>query len=957
MTELQSLNSSDIQNPAVLQPFTSCVLHKLKPHEQDIDFSKAAPGSGGFLLLDLNYNCEVPEAILTNTERLGERTLINFYTGPLKILAIGSNASEYGIHIRINEKVQELVKQSNQASPVLPGVTSSELNTIMQAPYVAGFRYGPNILVRIEDKPEWWRNGDEVGYLKLCERYREAVEMAKCYAHSRGGTVQIQVGDDFGISITKTINALHLVSREQHSDERFLKRSRQYLPEGTFYYSLRGTRYKSIEQFERDLFGTKPIMSDLPEECFPRYKNRDACLSYLSKASVLMHPSRRNQASSNKREAQFLLLHPGTETLVSEDDSKGKYEILLGTLHKQLANLSSSQEDWITNIDKAESLLRRFSKQLKDHCALIGHTDDYNNPRWIEIVSSILNGSSELHIDKIALGNSFHTPLEALDAVFSEVDSNGVRRYALRADLPTSQREIIGKALQLHPEAHRAHWFTVCQPKIPLTEVELTPSEIKKYEDYEDDSLVILYGSIHDKETRLVARTDPFHEETWRARRTDKVAELLRNFSPSELTSLAHRFKNWQSVLFNRLLHASSQGESRALPPFEVRGKHLIREFLDGKVCSRMDRNKLPFETISEVMRLLGPVCASYYLAQRPTFAFHELLLDGTETSGGKLSLLPIGTSETFCNRRIIRQTPPRYREDAASLYGAHVASWIASFLHGRDAAHLNLYERKMAQNELLSIWGNSFRDSLLAATRADLGLEEIRRDYQGLIKEFHLTGRDIPSDFNFLTFLPFTKKLLASSASEIDHTVEGFMLNAKDFSEVFNRLIGPPNDGSSFEERERLNIAIYSILNNHLNTEYAKRVERFLYNRIVDLDRCSISERECLINLFNVTTRLSEIVGTSRGLHQSAQALVEAALKEGVSAKEFCSTIKTLPSNIRLSHAQAESFYTAIRGLASIYLRADHPDERERMVHYTSTVTCGLINFFHENGKEEWDL
>jgi hypothetical protein len=952
MADLQSTFQQPSEDPnTLIKGFHQSLFNKKESRTESdsIDFRSAALDPQKFLILDLNSDRKLPDNVEAQDEKLGERIFANFHTMPIEMLAIGTNRSLYWNHGSISEKVKDLLKKENAQNPLLAGVSQAQFFELLEESYVAGFKYGSRVLIRIETRCKNWDSSDTASYFKLCRRYREAVRMATAFTKTIGGSVELEIGDDFGISVAKTIGALSLVSREQQSDEPFIKRSRQYLPEGVFYYSPRGTRYKTIGQFENDLYGSKSITSAAPEEYFSRYRNRAACLEYLSKAATLMHPGKRNQAASNKREAQFLLLHPDTDTLLREGDTKGKYEIQLQNLYEALRQLYPSQEEWRMNLDSVDKVLKEFIQSIKDASSPLGHRDYFQNPKWIEVISSIINGSSEVPVDTLSLGKSFHTPLKASTIGSVDLNYEGIPEFAINESAPQYQKEAIQKVLSLYPNAKNAHWIVMCEPQIPLTQDDLTLSAIKKYEMYEDESLVVLFGKINTPENRLVIRKDPFRTSSWKMRQTPEVKKLLENFDPEELTHLVHRFKHWQSVLFNRILQSCSKGESRFLPPFIPDGEYLIREFLDGKVCSRMERNKLTFEQMTETMRMLGPICATYHYAQRSTFAFHELLLDGTDTPNAKLSLLPIGTTETFCNHRIIRQPLSRYRENSASLYGAHVASWVSSFIHGPEGAKLSREGRRSAQNSLLMTWAESLRVAMLAVSSSDLHLDEIRNEYSDTIKQIRDSNREIPSDFNFLTCLPFTRKLLASSSSDIEHTVEVFLLNARSFTGLFHQRIGIHGNESTYDQREHLNSTIYSLLNNHLDTSYANRIERLLDNKIVDLKRCSSSECQSLLSIADVTTRLSKIISANRALQDGVQLLAEEALRGGRSSKDFCSFVKQLPANIRLSHPQAEDFYSAVREITSIYLGTEDENERRRIAYYVKTVSLDLLELFPE--------
>lgn len=922
--------------------------------KKELDFSLATGRNGSYLLINLLPESEIPENYRRRAERAGTDIRANFYNGPLQILAIGHDYSRYGMHILIHSAVKDILQKAVADGKLLQGLSTDEQAEIIDYPYVAGF-VSETLKIRIEDRPTDWVPGDRKGFRDICEKYRKAISMAENYCSEHGGTFSISFceKDYFSLAITKTLGVLHKVNQEAEDGEQYIKKSRQYLPEGTFFDTKRGTRYKTIEQFQNDLFGGNPNFSNQPEENFPRYRNREACLRYLYSLAELMHPSCRN--NDGKREAQFLLLHPDSNRMISEAESRGKYELRLHVIADRLAKHLYTQEAWIEHIDEVESVLKVFIHNLKNNCASIMHSDNFKDGEWIDIMSSILNGSIELHKDKLGLGGGFHTPLEAIHTGEFVTAQDGTRHYKYCDGLSQSYKDVIERVFESFPQAHNADWFCVCRPQIPLTQDDLPPAVIKKFRNYEDDSLVVLFGRIDEEETRLVVRHDPYSIETWNDRHTSMVTRLRSELSPEELTDLVHRFKDWQAKLFNNLLQVASRNQSPHLPPFEIHGNYLIRNFLDGKVCSRMNRNELSYKTISAVMRLLGPICASYYIAQRTSLAFHELLLDGIDDRKSPLSLLPIGLSETFCTQQ---PSPRDYNEDAASLYGAHVASWISSFLHGKHAAHLPPHVKAKAAKKLLARWSQSFKDSLsaLAESASSLGFNEVQKDYEKLDKVFRLQGKKLPKDFNLCEFIPFSQKLLDAIPEEIDHIVDSFRLNAKDFLEIFDEFMEVPRSGTKFEEKERLNAAIYSILNNHLSTKYASSVERLLYNRIVDFQSCSLVECESLLTLADITTRLIEIIGPNQRLHTKTKILLDVGQKEGISVKDFCSAVRSLPSDIRLSHYQAERFYHALNGLRSCYIQAKTKDERSRIIYYAKAVTFGLIDLSSLQGSEEDD-
>lgn len=914
------------------QPKTLCNTQALAlPHSTEIchlfDFQPATPLSND-KKLQLEKACPVKRA--------------NFYIGDLKIVALGNdifNLTNHGeISARVITEVENGVLQGSLHSPL----TGESLAEDLRQNSIAGYIEQGDLKIRIEEFPTNSPEPIQEIFRNWVERYRIAIKLADAYISKFGGSLTLLPLDDFGLAIAKALDELDRVSQLPLGGEKGIQKKSQLVHGSIFLNSDAGTQYKTILQFERDLFEVGLMGQDGPPEMYPRYSNRAACIDYLEKLSTIMSPSHRNRVG--RRQAQFLLLHPTTEQVLTEHETKGKFELQLGVLATKLQQNYPSQDAWSSNKEGIERDLRAFIASLRSVSAPTSHGDYHDNQHFTEILNSILSSAKSTISGRLKLGDEFHTQLDAKKIGVRERLPNGQRLLRLDPHLTPHERGAINLILEKYPNVAATDWFSMCVPHTALTEEPLTAKAIRQFETYSDDSLVFLFGSIGQRETRIVVRTDPYRPSSWPLRKTARVEQLLTQFAPEELTEMVHRIKSWQSRLLNSFLNITSDRRSGTLPPFEVYKDYLFREYLDGKVAGLLARNELPEDVIHQILHQLGWVCATYFIAQRPALSFRELLIDGLETKQREISLLPIGLSETFCNLRAAHQRRDDFVQDSASLYGAHVASWISSFTHGLHCKGLGKSERKSIRNRLLNVWRNSFIESLTRAAGHRELLQAVGDECRSMVEEMRRPSREIPVEFDLRTTLPLSQWILKQSKYSLEDIADSFYRHGKHYSKLFDSAVAGEIGRVPSEHFEERNAASYQLLNNNLFTDEAWMLEPILDNRLIPIRSFPVEIQGWLITYADTLIKINRIIRGDKNLRQKARDLLLRPLDSGYTVENYRLDMKSFPASIRLSDSEADRFHASVRGLVAAYTTAQDENFGRKLKFSVARLSSKLL-------------
>lgn len=944
MAPLDSLGPSEGKNGRGEFNLTAAILPAANPTEPQRLFNgerlSLRHGEGFYYLFDFQPSTPLSAEEIRQLEKACPVKRANFYVGDLKIVALGNDIFTLSNHGEINSRV---IKEIDNA--VSKGIISSHLPSEGLADYlrqtsIAGYIEQGELKIRIDEFPRRASEDLKILLKDWVARYRTAIELADAYVEKFGGSVTLLPLDDFGLNVAKASDKLHRVSQLPLGGEKGVQKQSQLVHGSIFLNSSAGTQYKTIYQFERDLFDDGLPNHGSAPELYPRFRNRHSCLQYLKKLSEIMSPDHRNR--EGRRQAQFLLLHPSTEQLLSELETGGVHELRLSSFATDLQNTYKTQDKWSLHLNHIERELRNYISILRSVSAPASHYDYHNNHHFTEILTSILHPTNS---GKLKLWAGVHTQLDAKDIGEHITLPNGERELIMSANLSAHELSAIRQVRKSFPHVRRADWFCMCVPHTALTEDPLTPKAVKHFETYADDSLVFLFGSIQGREQRIVIRTDPYRESSWFLRNTERVTELLNSFSPKELTELVHEFKSWQSYLLNYYLQLTSDRRSKHLPPFEVHGDHLIREYLDGKVAGLLNRCELPKEHIVEILKQLGPICATYFIAQRPTLSLREILIDGLEGDDKELSVLPIGLSETFCNRRAANQHKEDFIQESSGLFGAHAASWISSFIYGKHCDGFSSSARKKLQRELLLVWRNSLRESLMRAQGHSDAVTEVVNRYHEIEREFASSGRTLPPEFNLKPFLSLTRQIIAKKPHEIDEIVDSFYRHAQYYTESFDATISELSSHPSPQDLEELIYARYSLLNNNLFTDEAATVGLILDNRLIPTRSFSVKVQTWLTAYADTVIKVNRIVKGDKGLRIQARELILSPLQEGYTLENYRTDIKKFPASIRLSDSEAARFYAAVRGLVTEYTTSSDEAYHRKLKSSVSKLSSGLLS------------
>jgi hypothetical protein len=821
------------------------------------------------------------------------------------------------------------------------GRSTNDIVGLIQDSTVAGFQIGDGISVRLEGISLT----DPARREEILAQYRLAIRMAECAARRTGGKVTVNPCGKEGLQIAMMLGELHRVDASNREGVQLIKRSTQIIPGiGLFLCSLTGTRYKTITQLRKDLF--EPDRCQDPDIDSPaRYETREACLSFLQSLIEIIDPNRRN-STGQTREAQLLFVDLKTQQVSESPMFDHTVRNNLQLLHDSLAE-DFNQDVWPLQKDEIRRRISSFIDSLLVKCHPIAHVDDPSNQKQVALYAALLRGEG-CDINLVEGHDTPETPVNLGRFVTDE--KNGERHFRYSDDVDDATRRSAEDIFRLYPKARESAWFCMCVPTRRLTEDFHLPGYRQAFGDPEDTSVIVLFGTPGGDQYEVVTRVDPFNPDSWKDRRSERVKELLTKFTPEVLTELVHFAKGWQVRLYNRLLQAAGMEgfnpeAGRDIPPFESHGRVETRRYILGKRLDRIRRDTLTMEQVKAFLRLLGPVSVANFLAQRPSFPLREILLVESDAARVPSVIMPIGTSETFCDSARSEKSSQRYLLQIAPLYAAHIASWIVAFEYGSCGHSLSEPEKLDCANELIAIWRRSF---LTSYNRAVAGRSDISNDFDAIRsseRKLIASHSEIPTEFSLAQHLPLTERLTDLTEYEINNVADTLSTCAKTYLSKFRHLLKPPDNFTDYSKVDELNQVILGVISDHLLTRL-KLLTCYIEGWAIDFSRFSIQERIWLWNLVDVCVWFSEVIRDKELLKGIVQKLFVAAVANNGSVSTVIQATEGLEPPMRPGLARVEKFYAAVQGLTYCCLTEPDPERRNQYILAVKRASFNLLNF-----------
>lgn len=861
--------------------------------------------------------------------------------GTVYIAPVGGGGSVIAGHLR------DMCAEEFQEDPLLEmltdvhsGRSTNEIVELIQDGTVAGFQIGDGISVRLEGIPLT----DQVRREKILAQYRLAIRMAECAAMRTGGKVTVYPCGRDGLQIAMMLGELHRVDASNREGVQFIKRSTRIVPgSGLFLCSLNGERYKTITQLRKDLF--EPDRCQDPAMDSPaRYETREACLSFLQSLIKIIDPDLRNPTGQT-REAQLLFVDPETQKVRESRMFDHTVRKNLQFLHDYLAE-HFNQDVWPLQKDEIRRRISSFIDSLLVDCHPIAHVDDPSNQNQVALYAALLRGEG----CDINLVEGHDTPETPVNLGRFVTEENGQRHFRYSDGVDDATRRAAEDIFRLYPRALESAWFCMCVPTRRLTEDFHLPGYRQAFGDPEDKSVIVLFGTPGGDQYEVVTRVGPFNPDSWKDRRSERVIELLKKFTPNVLTELVHFAKGWQVRLYNRLLQgAGMEGfnpkAGRDIPPFESDGCVETRRYILGKRLDRIRRDTLTMEQVKAFLRLLGPVSVANFLAQRPVFPLREILLVESDAARVPSVIMPIGTSETFCGSVCSGISSQTYRSNIAPLYGAHIASWIVAFEYGSCGHSLSEPEKLDCAKELIEIWGRSFLTSYKRAVAERIDISNQFDGIRSLECQLIASYGEIPTEFSLAQHLPLTERLMDLNEHEIKNVANTLSKCAGAYLLKFRQLLKPPDNFTDYSKVDELNQVILGVISDHLLTRL-DRLSGFIDGWEIDFSRFSIQERIWLWNLVDVCVWFSEMTDDKELLKDIVQKLFAAAVGNNGSVSTVIQVTEGLEPPMRPGLARVEKFYAAVQGLTYRCLTETDPERRNEYIIAVKIASFNLLNF-----------
>jgi hypothetical protein len=921
--------------------------------------------SNGVISLELGRNKAFTSEQLDRLKIRVPQIRVNYYPGPIPLVATGYDPLRYYHHGDVNEVVEaEYVEMMRQ---LFPSCADEFLNSAvagLKDQQVAGFLDSKDFSVRIEDRTQQRANKaenfnikDRAAMAALVEKYRIAIAIADHEARKTGGKVFIEPLGNFGMMIAKMLYELPRVNQSNQYGAQFIRNSSLPLPQGRFFCSKAGTRFKSLGLFRKDLFSplppTNPKAPDLP----PRYEDRTTCHAFLKSLAQFVDPSVRNDSGRGRREAQFLLIDPGSRFINESVSLAQKISKDILNLADTLASQFPDQCAWADNLSIVRTQIENFIQSLEKQTDPIVHRDDFNNLEYVQIVAQCLRGDA----NQLEFGDDVHTPHIPLKAGRLITDENGNRSWQPDPDATPEVGNLVEHVFKVFPEALHADWFCVLKPTEPLTHDHHHHTFVKTLGDEPDDSYLVCFGRPGEQETREVFRRDPFSEASWLRRDTERVRSLLQEFTPEELTSIVHLLKKWQSTLYNQVGQSTDNQDDESgdpdflpIPDFELHDDYLNRPLIDGKRIDLLNRGTMPFEQISAILRELAPIAVTNFIAQRPVLLQRELLMGAFKPKSATPSFLrSIGISDSFSDALGTEGKGSSYERNGVTLYGTLVASWIASYLHGSHAIDLTDHEKGAATEALLNVWTDSFTTAYLNVQRTGFSTDEVRSEYSSMKATLAEHGRELPKEFDITRNLHISEHLATKQPSEITLFANSIRTEAMSELKTYGDWLIPPDAITPSQETTQSLIETITALRvNHSATTRLKTVKKLLCSNLPHFAQFQLQHRDSLLSLANVCLWLSEISGKTDSIdygtrHQRASVLYKAALDPRNSNQDiFADVVAGLQPALYLPRSSAKRFYTSIQGLHALWFSTTDDTTRKLLNDAVMEASGTLMRF-----------
>ncbi len=905
--------------------------------------------SDGIIRVDLGKDTAYTPAERARLKICAQQIRVNFYVHPFPVLATGYDAFSYALHgyisLAVEGKFPDILRQLH---PDFPETQIQDATATLELNKVDGFRDGNDLSVRIEDRTKDLDFNDRAAMAALVEKYRRAVAIADHEVQKTGGTVTIKPIGEFGLMIAKILGELSRVSNSNQSGEQFIKRANQPLSQGRFFCSEAGTRFKSIEQFRNDLFAPRAQTGENASNLPPRFEDRATCRVFLKELAKFVDPAFRNNAGRGRREAQFLLIDPASRLINDSVSTAKKISDGLNTLATTLENEFPNSRTWAANLETVRTRLETFVHSLEARTYPLFHNDDLKNPEYVRIVAQCLRGDA----GELEYNDDVHTPHKPLIVGRFISDEHGRRLWLFDSQVTPEVRALVEHVFRVRPEATLADWLCVLKPTEPLTHDHHPPGYVKDFGDEEDNSYLACFGAAGGDEYREVFREDAFAPSTWLRRNTTRVKQLLKKFVPDELTNFVHTFKDWQSILYNRVLQLADPESYMPIPAFKRAFNFLTRPLLGGKRIDLLNRGTMPFEQIAAILKKLGPIAVTNFITQRPVLSLRELLMGSLGPNYVPYFMRSIGVSESFSDALGAHGKTSLYERKAIHLYGTHVASWIAAYVNGNYATDLTESKKRAAVDELLDCWTTSFTSAYHNVVKGGFSTKDARDAYTSMKATLTRQGKTLPPEFDLTQHLSISEHLATKKPHQISRLADLIRLEAESMLRKYELLMQPPKKTNpSCEIKQSLINTIYALVSNHYATGQAHKVEQLIDMRRIRFSQFDLQARDWLLSLAGACLRLLETSERAeRSEHdsflQQVKILKHAALNPHSNEEKFLNDVAQLRSALNLDNSSTKQFYRALQGLHALWSSSEDGATQEQIRIAVAEASGNMIKF-----------
>jgi hypothetical protein len=813
------------------------------------------------------------------------RLQVNYYTkddGQV-VCAIG-----WDPHITTHDKLHLSFKER------YPNIiTSIDLDT-----WVSGFLDKRNntfssIVVRIEDHDLKSKNLDFI-----LKNYRTTINAIEDMANKNRFQTSILPVSPSSYSISEVIGKRFLILNEDLPAHDYYNKITQVTELGECFYSGSGPRYIA------------PIHIS---QLFSLVDKKKLLLNRLTKIYELTNPENKKIRDYIKtKEYHFLMYDNNKKTFKESPDDEAALRDSVQDIIYLIRNRNPSNYFIKANL---QSLLD-FHKY---HCGGVLAGNNIYDSEYLSLIQERLGDKKKIN-DNLDY-QVFSTAMKALELGYLDFKSKSFCFTTINREHILCAQYFIGN----YWSEEYKHLSLFESLKQPLTYEQHPAKYVKRFEDPENKSIILIAGDTGEHKERKVFRPHPLAPLRWQNATTSTMKELAKAYLGQEikLTELVTFFMQSQINLMNQM-YSNLPSDSFTLPNYlqanlSEDSVYLVRDYIPGIPLSKEKRHLQSAEKFVNRAYRIGQLSTVNLISGRPVFSDHDLL----NTDPKNDTIIAISSAESFSDAYKSINIKNNFAKDkyllsAKKLYSAVLFKQLVSYKYSKEAFNNSANDINEILNQIKSRFLLGFEDTYNHIVNNNLfDSIEIRKHWQEKHKEYKILGLTIHEDFDLLRYLSLSDELAKLQSSDIRELTVVINEEAQRMIEWYDNIVKDKND-STPENHENLINAFYALSTNHLPEKNMYRnirrllvqhpEDRDLY-KAVNFNNFSIQQCTWLINIADVCAWIREV-------HQVSAVKLKELVLTSNNSDEFASIVNEKIPGAYLSFATAKRFYEAITNL-----------------------------------------